>query len=74
MDAEALARYQQVFAKIGEAYNQCPGCGVFRLDGAPPILHREDCEDRSDIGELIERDFRARELTRLRKLYGFDLT
>lgn len=74
MDAETMARYQQEFAKIGEAINQCPGCGVFRLDGDPPILHHEHCEDRPDIGELIAGEFKRRELKRLRRLYGFDLT
>lgn len=23
--------------------NECPGCGAFRLDGAPPQVHADDC-------------------------------
>jgi hypothetical protein len=69
-----MAQYQQAFAKIGEAVNQCVGCGVYRLDGDPSILHRADCPDRPDSDELAEMIRRDMDLTRLRKLYGFDLT
>jgi hypothetical protein len=69
-----MARYQQAFAKIGEAVNQCAGCGVFRLDGDPPILHREDCLDQPDPAELAEMLRRDLDLIQLRRLYGFDLT
>lgn len=23
--------------------NECPGCGAFRLDGKPPLIHERDC-------------------------------
>lgn len=74
MTKEEMARYQQAFAKIGEAHNQCPGCGVYRLDGNRPILHREDCLDQPDPAELIEMSVRDQLQSRLRKLYGLDLT
>lgn len=74
MNQRQMAQYQQAFAKIGEAVNQCVGCGVYRLDGDPPILHRADCPDRPDPGELAEMIRRNMDLIRLRKLYGLDLT
>lgn len=74
MNLEEMARHQQAFARIGEAENRCTGCGVYRLDGRPPILHREDCEDRPDIGEMIAEDFSRRRLRQIRRLYGLDLS
>jgi hypothetical protein len=40
-----LARYdlQRDLAKTGEAAGQCPGCGSYRLDGLPPVLHERGC-------------------------------
>lgn len=69
MDAETTAEYQQAFAKIGEAINQCPGCEVFTLDGSPPVLHRVDCPDQGCLMEIFQAD-----QLRLRRLYGLDLT
>jgi hypothetical protein len=74
MTQDQLARYQQAFAKIGEAVNQCVGCGVFRLDGNRPILHHADCPDQPDPAELAEMIKRDLDLIRLRRLYGLDLT
>lgn len=39
------ARVQQMLAVDGLAEGQCRWCGVYRLDGLPPILHRDDCEE-----------------------------
>lgn len=27
---------------------QCPGCGSFRLDGRPPLLHKHGCPWKAD--------------------------
>ncbi len=50
-----LAHDQQRLSRTGEAANQCPACGVFRIDGHPPTVHRTDCglgPDGSQIGPL----------------------
>lgn len=74
MNQDQMAQYQQAFARIGEAISQCPGCGVYRLDGRPPILHREDCPDQPDPAELAGMIYQDVELRRIRRLYGLDLT
>lgn len=28
--------------------NECPGCGSFRLDGRPPLLHQHGCPYEAD--------------------------
>ena len=28
--------------------NECPGCGAFRLDGKPPLVHKPDCQWKDD--------------------------
>jgi hypothetical protein len=27
---------------------QCPGCGSYRLDGLPPLLHEHGCQWKAD--------------------------
>jgi len=41
-----LARQQQIKAVSGGAMSQC-GCGSYRLDGQPPILHQPGCPSRA---------------------------
>jgi len=43
-----LAYYdqQRELAATGQALNQCPSCGSYRIDGQPPILHKPDCLTR----------------------------
>lgn len=48
--------WQQALSRTGEAINQCPSCGVFRLDGAPPTVHKHKCvmgPDGSQIPALM---------------------
>lgn len=33
-----------------EHANQCPECGSYRIDGQPPILHRDDCSHKARYG------------------------
>lgn len=35
---------QHALAELGQADNQCTECGVYRVDGQPPLLHRNTCE------------------------------
>jgi hypothetical protein len=37
------ARVQQMLAHDGLAEGQCPACGSYRLDGAPPGVHQPWC-------------------------------
>jgi hypothetical protein len=46
-DQWAKARTQQLLAVDGLAESQCTECGVYRLDGARPILHKRECSDRA---------------------------
>lgn len=34
---------QRQLAQTGQAVNQCPGCGSYRMDTLPPTLHERDC-------------------------------
>lgn len=51
----AMARSQQILAVDGLAEGQCGYCGVYRLDGHSPILHRTWCAaphlDRTAVDE-----------------------
>lgn len=47
-----FAAWQQVRAAAGDAENQCPGCGAFRLDGQPPTVHRHRCRMGPDGSRL----------------------
>lgn len=35
---------QHALAELGQADNQCLECGSYRVDGMPPVLHRNTCE------------------------------
>ncbi len=44
MSIDELALNQQILAQTGNAAGQCKFCLSYRLDGTPPILHKEDCK------------------------------
>jgi predicted RNA-binding Zn-ribbon protein involved in translation (DUF1610 family) len=46
---------QQQRSRTKTARNQCPECGVFRLDGGRPTVHRYQCSkgpDGSNLGVI----------------------
>lgn len=62
MSAEdELARAEEMLAEIKAGAEeraqhlqpgQCPGCGSYRLDGRPPLLHEHGCPWKGD-GPLL---------------------
>jgi hypothetical protein len=55
--AALLAYQQQEEAPYGRAKNQCAKCGVFRLDGAEPTIHRFECTagpDGTALAPVVE--------------------
>lgn len=40
---QIYTQLQAARAETGAAAGQCPGCGTFRSDGGPPILHQPGC-------------------------------
>jgi hypothetical protein len=50
-DAEAKLRAIEARAAERAQYlqpNQCPGCGAYRLDGKPPMIHEHGCQWEGD--------------------------
>ncbi|MFC0626168.1 hypothetical protein [Kribbella deserti] len=42
---EQLKTQKQVqLAELGQAEGQCAGCGSYRADGQPPVLHKPGCK------------------------------
>lgn len=51
-EGESLSYQQQVLSRSKRARNQCHDCGVFRLDGLPPTVHRHGCNGGPDGSQL----------------------
>lgn len=45
---QMYAQLQQAHAELGTAAGQCSGCGSYRSDGLPPVLHRDGCSHGDD--------------------------